>query len=565
MTRHQTAGSLRYIRWARWICIPVFLTLLAGCAGTEYKQPSIDLMVINARILTVDEQFSIAKAMAVHDGRVVAIGDATLVDGYTPQRLLDLKGATVTPGFNDSHSHIQSYAKHYVALEGVDSIAALQAAVAQKVEQLDAGSWITGYGWSEDELVEGRRPLREDLDAIAPDHPVLLTRAGGHSAVANSQALARAKITPSTPQPDGGVIEIGADGRLNGIIRERQDLIAKLIPELTDAEIQESLTASLKALLPLGITSVTQASDQIDRWPIWRSIYLREGSRLPRVSVQTHWRGIEAMAAFKATAETNLDTARLRLGPIKIFVDGGFTGPAAFTKAPYRGEATYRGSLNIAEDELRTLIDEVHRSGWQMGIHAIGDAAIELTVDALANAIDAAPRANHRHYLNHFSMRPSDATMKTMAQRGIAITQQPNFTYTLAGRYATYLDGWRLQHNNPLRGPMDHGVFVALSSDILPIGPMVGLYAATTRRGADGQTYGADEAISMAEAITGYTHGGAWLSFEDSDKGRLVPGQFADFVVLSDDPLSVEPEAILSIQVEQTWIAGQRVWSRAEQ
>ena len=151
--------------------------------------------------------------------------------------------------------------------------------------------------------------------------------------------------------------------------------------------------------------------------------------------------------------------------------------------------------------------------------------------------------------------------MDAMAAAGIAITQQPNFTYTLAGRYATYLDGWRLEHNNPIRSPMDHGVFVALSSDILPIGPMVGLYAATTRTGMDGRVYGPDEAITMAEALTAYTHGGAWLSFEEDHKGRLVPGRVADFIVLDADPLTTSGEAILEIGVRETWIGGERVWA----
>ena len=155
--------------------------------------------------------------------------------------------------------------------------------------------------------------------------------------------------------------------------------------------------------------------------------------------------------------------------------------------------------------------------------------------------------------------------MMSMAEHGIAITQQPNFTYTLSGRYSEHLDGWRLAHNNPLRSPMDHGIFVAISSDILPIGPMVGLYAATTRKGMDGRVYGPDEAISMEEAITAYTHGGAWLAFQEDERGRLVPGQLADFIVLSADPTAVAPEAVLDIEVDQTWIAGVLVWARTKE
>ena len=541
--------------------------LLVACGGSPGvpKPVPVDLLVTEAHILTVDEAFTTASVMAVDDGRVVAVGDASLTERFAPAQTLALEGATVMPGFDDSHSHIQSYARHHIPMAGIESIEAIQAAVRAKAELLGPGAWITGYGWSEDELAEGRRPLRADLDGAAPENPVILTRAGGHSAVANSMALSIAEVNEHTPQPEGGVIERDDDGRLNGVIRERQEIVYRFAPEATPDELAESLEESLRALLPLGITSVTHASERIERWPIWRSVYERSGRELPRTRVQMHWEGSKGMASFREVAHEGVDTSRLQLGPIKVFADGGFTGPAAFTKAPYVGEVSYRGHLNMPENALRALIDKVHRAGWQLGIHAIGDAAIEITAKALADTLDAAPREDHRHYLNHFSMRPSDETMMSMAEHGIAITQQPNFTYTLAGRYSEHLDGWRLAHNNPLRSPMDHGIFVAISSDILPIGPMVGLYAATTRKGMDGRVYGPDEAISMKEAITAYTHGGAWLAFQEDERGRLVPGQLADFIVLSADPTAVAPEAVLDIEVDQTWIAGVLVWARTKE
>ena len=158
-------------------------------------------------------------------------------------------------------------------------------------------------------------------------------------------------------------------------------------------------------------------------------------------------------------------------------------------------------------------------------------------------------------------MRPPELTMELMAEHAIHITQQPNFTYTLEGRYAENLDGWRLQHNNPIRSPMDHGITVAISSDILPIGPLVGLYAAVTRKGMTGTVYGPDEAITMAEAIRGYTLLGAYLNFEENSKGSLEPGKFADMIVLSDDLLTIDPEKIMGILVEQTYIHGKLVYS----
>jgi predicted amidohydrolase YtcJ len=216
----------------------------------------------------------------------------------------------------------------------------------------------------------------------------------------------------------------------------------------------------------------------------------------------------------------------------------------------------------MPEQELVEHLNEIHDAGWQMGIHTIGDAAIVLVVNTLADALERNPRDDHRHYLNHFSMRPPELTMELMAEHGIHITQQPNFTYTLEGRYVENLDGWRLQHNNPLRSPMDHGITVAISSDILPIGPMVGIYAAVTRKGMTGNVYGQEEAITREEAIRAYTASGAFLNFEEDMKGSLQSGKFADMIVLSDDILTVDEEKIMDILVEQTYVDGKLVYSR---
>ena len=206
---------------------------------------------------------------------------------------------------------------------------------------------------------------------------------------------------------------------------------------------------------------------------MWESLYNRQDLNLPRATLQFRWRDAEKIKELKTRVGDGTDF--LKIGPIKVFADGGFTGPAAYTLKPYLNQSSYRGYLNMPEPELVSLLNEIHDAGWQMGIHAIGDAAIELVVDTLADTLARNPREDHRHYLNHFTIRPPEATMQKMAQHNIHITQQPNFTYTLEGRYTANLDDPRLEHNNPNRSPMDHGIVVAISSDILPIGPLVGL------------------------------------------------------------------------------------------
>lgn len=520
---------------------------------------AVDLILTNGKILTVDDQFSIQHTVIVHKGLIVETGSAALLDKYQSNNVVDLAGKTLMPGFVDSHTHIQGRPQRFIELSKVTSIAEMQNLIRAKVDEVGEGEWITGYGWSEDELAEGRKPLRSDLDSAAPRNPVTFTRAGGHSAVVNSLALKLANVTRNTPQPEGGVIERGDDGALNGIIRERQEIVGNLVPDPTYVELIASLEVNLNALLKKGITSITDASKSTDDYLMFEELYAQAKLPLPRASLQFLWKDPDAIKALKARVGDGTD--RLKIGPIKVFADGGFTGPAAYTLQPYVNQGEYRGYLNMPEAELVALLNEIHDAGWQMGIHAIGDGAIVLVVDTLADALERNPRADHRHYLNHFSMRPPEQTMARMAQHDIHITQQPNFTYTLEGRYAENLDGWRLQHNNPIRSPMDHGITVALSSDILPIGPLVGLYAAVTRKGMSGIVYGADEAITMAEAIRGYTLLGAYLNFEESTKGSLEPGKFADMIVLSDDLLTIDPEQIMDVAIEATYVGGDLVYS----
>jgi len=546
----------RNAAWTSWLAA-AFLVVTACTQESHEPGHPIDLLVHNGHILTMDAADTVVSAMAITDGRIVATGTDALRDDYVATTNVDLEGRTVMPGFIDSHIHIRSNPPHFIDLTSVSSVAGITDLIARKAVEVGAGNWITGYGWSEDELREGRRPLIGDLDQAAPGHPIILTRAGGHSAVVSSTALELAGIDATTPNPEGGMIERDGAGNLNGIIRERQGIVGRLVPETPAEQLRPSLVTNLQALFEKGITSIVQASDSIGHYSEWETVYTENSGRLPRASVQVAYEGRDEMAAFgRKTGDGDED---LRLGAVKIFADGGFTGPAAFTSKPYKGEDEYRGSLNMSEDELRETILQAHQDGWQLGIHAIGDAAIELTVEYIIEALAASPRQDHRHYLNHFTVMPGEGTMANMAANGIAITQQPNFTYTLEGRYVANLEGKRLEFNNPLRTPMNHGIHVAISSDILPIGPMVGIYAAVTRKGMSGRAFGTAEKMSRMEALRAYTIAGAYLTREETVKGTLEPGKLADFIVLSADPLTTPDEQILNITVLKTYLGGQLV------
>ena len=561
----ETPFSRRFRLASNPLALIALLTLSACGANNESTQSNVakipvDLILHNGKVLTVDQNFSIHSAIAVSAGKVIVTGDESILAQYKASKIIDLNGKILMPGFNDSHTHISGNPRRYIDLGDVSSIIEMQALVRNKARNLGPGEWITGYGWSEDELTEQRKPTRYDLDDAAPNNPVVLTRAGAHSAVGSTMALALAGINSQTPDPEGGVIERDDSGNPTGIIRERHNLLLDLVPPSSEKEIIASLEVNLNQLLTEGITSITDAQKTPAQYQRWETLYEQATLPLPRSTLQFEWHDPNSIQTLKQRVGAGNDN--LKIGPIKIFVDGGFTGPAAYTIEPYRNQPNYRGYLNIPENELVDQINEIHNAGWQMGIHAIGDAAIELVVDTLADTLTRAPKADHRHYLNHFSMRPPENTMKKMAAHNIHITQQANFTYTLEGRYAENLDGFRLAHNNPIRSPMDHGVVVALSSDILPIGPMVGLYAAVTRKGMSGAVYGPEEAISIDQALRAYTSIGAFINFDEDIKGTLETGKYADMIVLSEDILSIDPERILDVDVLQTFLGGELVFEK---
>lgn len=549
---------------------------LSGLTLLEAQSTSADLILYNGKIVTVDDAFSIREAIVVKDGRIVAVGGNELRNRYTAARSIDLRGRMVMPGFHDTHIHLGGHSRRYIDLNDTTSLVQLKQQVSEKAKELGPGEWITGGGWDEYHFTEQRKPLRADLDAAAPNNPVVLTRAGGHSSVGNSKALQLADINKATQDPPRGLIEHDASGQPNGVIRERNDLYTRLVPRDKPADVRESLLANVREQLKLGITSVIEAGssaqpDVVGSYAEWELLYQKHGEELPRASVQVGYPSPAGQAKAGAAKlkefgkKTGDGNERLRVGSIgEMAADGGFTGPTAWSLVDYKGQPGFRGRAFFTPEEIHANIEEGHKLGWQFGIHAIGDAAIAMTVDALDKVLHDYPRNDHRHYLCHFTVLPPVRTMETMAKDKIHIAQQPNFTYNLEGRYSETLEGNRLATNNSITTPVKkYGLFMAFGSDNLPIGPMVGLYAAVTRKGESGKVFGPGEAVSIREAITMYTRNGAFLTREEKIKGTLEPGKVADMIVLPEDLLNVSPDKILKMQVDMTIVGGKILHERA--
>ena len=544
--------------------------LLRAQSGRE----AADLVLFNGKIVTVDGAFSIRQAIAIKDGRILAVGGNDLVQRYQAARSIDLGGRIVLPGFIDTHIHLGGHSRRYIDFRETKSLVEMKRQVRDKAKELGAGEWITGGDWDEYHFTEQRKPLRSDLDDAAPNNPVVLTRAGAHSSVGNSKALELADINQATPNPDRGLIEKDARGEPNGVIRERSDLYTRLVPRDTPQEVRESLLANVRDQLKLGITSVIEAGatvepDVVGSYAEWELLYGKHGAELPRASIQIAFPSEAGNAKAGAARlkefgrKTGDGDERLRLGSIgEMPADGGFTGPTAWSLVDYKGQPGFRGRAFFTPEQIHANIEEGHKLGWQFGIHAIGDAAIAMTVDALDTVLHDYPRHDHRHYLCHFTVLPPERTLQLMEYDKILIAQQPNFTYNLEGRYVETLEGQRLASNNATATPIRHGIYMAFGSDNLPIGPMVGLYAAVTRKGESGKVYGPEEAVGIKEAITMYTRNGAFLTREEKLKGTLEAGKLADMIVLPDDPLSMPADKLLGLKVDMTIVGGRILYER---
>jgi predicted amidohydrolase YtcJ len=563
--------------------LAVLVLAVSSPLGYAQAAQQADLILYNGKVLTVDKDFSIKSAIAVKDGKILAVGGDEISKNYTAPKTVDLKRRTLLPGFMDTHVHPMSASHRAIEVSKAKSIVEIQAQLRAKAKELGPGEWITGFGWDEALLAEKRNLTRKDLDVATPNNPVVLTRAGGHSSVGNSLALKAAGITRNTEDPKSGLIEHFPDGEPNGIIRERNDLYTKLVPRETWAEMKPGYVKMLEGFLSLGITSIESATGSLDDEPVGKGGIANPGANLtfrrfqemsaehdiPRITTYISYPGAERLKQYPHAS--GYGDIKVRLGPIgENAVDGGFTGPTAWTLADYKGQPGFRGKGRFTDAELQDMVDTAASLGWQMGLHCIGDAAIQQTVaaydKALAKYPGLAPHAgtDRRWFTDHFTIMPPDATMAIMAKDKIMIAAQPNFGWNLEQRYVETLDDWRLTHNNPVKTPAKKfGLFVTFGSDNLPVDPRVGLYFAVTRRGPDGVQYGfAEEAVSREDAIRMYTANGPYLSWEENIKGTLEPGKLADFVVVDRDPLTVPEKELLTMNVDQTYLGGKLVYER---
>ncbi|CAA9569537.1 MAG: Exoenzymes regulatory protein AepA in lipid-linked oligosaccharide synthesis cluster [uncultured Thermomicrobiales bacterium] len=528
-----------------------------------------DLLLLNGRVLTMDPARPEASAVAIRQGRIVAVGgDAETRAAAGPDvETVDLRGRTATPGLNDAHAHPMGVG---FALDDLDlgtppnrSVVDLVALVAGEARRRAPGEWILGRGYDQARLTEGQHPTSHDLDPVAPDHPALLLRSCHHIGVANGRALALAGITRETPDPDGGRIDRDEHGEPTGVVREAAlGLVQDAVGEPSEERIAVALERAGRAFLERGVTSTTEAGiDSPGQLAAYQRLH-RDG-RLP---VRTY-----LMMMLDETlgplAELGLRTGfgddRLRIGPAKLFADGSIGARTARMRAPYVGETENVGLWMMPPEELRAKVLRAHRAGFQVGIHAIGDAAIDLVLDAYEAAMAADPRPDPRHRIEHCSI-VDEGIVRRIAALGVIPVPGTSFLRHFRDAYVDNLGEERPRLAYGLANFARHGVRAAASSDapVVPIDPLSGVQTMVTRRDVEGRPVWPDEAVGLDDALRAYTVNGAYASFEERTKGTLAPGMLGDVTVFETDLREVRPDELAAVAVDLTILDGRVAFAR---
>jgi hypothetical protein len=537
------------------------LALVADVARAAPAPPA-SLAIVNANIRTGVAARPTARALAVRDGRIVAIGgDADVRALIGPRtRVVDLGGKTVLPGLIDSHGHMLGFGTRLsdVDVVGTTRYEAVIAKVVERAKSVPAGQWILGRGWDQNDWPETAMPNHAALSRAVPSHPVRLTRIDGHAALVNRKALELAAITRDTQDPPGGAILHDAAGEPTGVLVDgARRLVESVIPTITQEERERRLLEAMRECARLGLTMVHDAGIDSVEWAAYRTL-LRRGTFPIRIAAMAR-AGSALAESLLAQGATNGDLLSLRA--IKVVADGALGSRGALLGAPYRDDPHNLGLSTFPLDQLRELGGRALARGLQVRVHAIGDSANHGTLDAFEAAFGGRPHPEARWAIEHAQIvRPADVAR--FARLGVVASMQPTHA-TSDGPWAEErLGPERVRWGYTWRDFMKAGVPLASGSDfpVESANPMLGLYAAITRRDLDRKLpdggWFPDQRMTPDEALTSFTATGAWLAFREADLGTLEVGKLADFVVVDRDVIGGPPEEIPTAQVWWTVVGG---------
>ncbi len=518
------------------------------------------LVILNAHVLTLDNKQPAAQALAVIYEKIVDVGSNRQIRRHVGKttRVINAKGKTVIPGLVDCHVHMTNFGNSLQSLNlrGAKSIKEAQRKIKKYVKDNPEKKWILGGQWDQEQFKEKHYPTRWDLDKAAAGKPVLLTRVCGHVAVANSKALKLAAMTPKTAIESGKADVDEETGQLSGLLREGAiKLVEKSIPKPTAEELKSTCLLACQKAVESGLTCVHWLIDSPEEMRALQQLHLER--KLPlRVYLGIKTKQLDGFAELGLLMGFGNDM--LRIGFVKVFADGSLGGHTAALKEPYTDDPENCGMLLRTQKELDRLVSETHASGIRLGIHAIGDRAVEAVLKAYKRALRNRPKEDHRHRIEHCSVLNPKLIVQ-MRRLGLVASVQPHFVFSdfwIKDRLGEARTRWTY----PFKTLVREGLVVASGSDcpVEPISPILGIWASVTRKTSP------EESLTVEEALDTYTLNAAYASFDESKRGTIETGKLADLTILSDDPRRIKPDNIKKVKVEMTIVGGNVTYERAK-
>lgn len=550
----------------------LFVALVVAHSPQTSRLGGATLVVRNGRVWTGDRAHPRAEAMAIVGERIAAVGTDTEIAAWIgPETLvLDARGKSVLPGLIDAHVHFSSGGLQLTRVDLRDAATPEEFArrIGEFAERLPKGEWVLGGTWDHELWGGDPLPHRSWIDPLTAAHPVFVRRYDGHMGLANTLALERAGITRQTPDPPGGVIVRDADGTPTGVLKDAaMELVERVIPEPSEEQRTRAVLAALAEANRFGLTGIHDISSPADL-RVYQALR-RQGRLTARIY------SILPIAQWKSLADAGIRAGLgddwLKIGALKVFADGSLGSSTALFFAPYLDAPETSGLAMYPEPEIRQMILDADLAGLQLCIHAIGDRANRMILEAYAEAArrnpawdGSAPGATRRWRIEHAQhIHPDD--FAKFAQLGVIASMQPYHAID-DGRWAEKRIGKeRCRTTYAFRTLLDAGVVLAFGSDwtVAPLNPFTGIYAAVTRRTLDGKHpngWFPEQKITLEEALTAYTMGSAYAEFAEATKGTLTPGKLADLVVLDVDLFAIPPEALADVQVRFTVVGGRVVY-----
>lgn len=535
----------------------------------------MDKIFINSKIYTMDKDRNTYEALGINRNKIEVLGsnEEVLSLKRSNTKVIDLKGKTIVPGFNDSHMHLLNYgySLKQVNLMGTDSPEKINERVKEFIseEQIEKGKWIRGRGWNQDHFKgEKRFPTKYDLDKISREHPIVVTRICGHVGVVNSKALEILNISKETPQFEGGQFDLDKDGDPIGIFREMAlNVVYNSIPEPSLEEVKDMIEIAIIEMNKNGITSV--GTDDFESLPGKNYDLVMEAYSNLKFKNKLNMRIYEQCLIpsikdlkefFKKGYKTGWGDEFLKIGPLKLLVDGSLGARTAALVKPYEDEEDNYGITLLTQEELDQLVSLSSENNTHVIIHGIGDKAMYMAFESIEKELSKNPIKDHRHGIVHCQIT-DELLLDKFKELDIVAYIQPIFLDYDWDMVKRRVGEDREKTTYNWKGMVDRGVKIACGSDapVETFNVLYGIYEAVTRKDLSGNPEGGwliNQALTVDEALYGYTMGGAFSSFEEDIKGSLELGKLADMVVLSEDIFTINPDNIKDIVVEKTILDG---------